>query len=230
MRGWALAPEFTLQPLPSSRLVAAPGPDSAGPTCRCGRDCPHTPPPPRPSSWSGPTSSHPSLDIHSWAPQFLSPATRAGVPPPQDSAPELSLPGKRPGSWVPGLGSGSCCVSAGTLPNQAQTPWPKACVGVGGSPTPSHTCPAAGPGVGFPICAGTWSGFSLHPEAGCRAHGPRPATSPRPDCGLPARAPARREKPAGRGRAGSILTGPAAVVGWGGGGPLPPSLASPSLL
>lgn len=35
--GVGLGPQSS-QPLPSSRLVAAPGPDSAGSTCGCGRD------------------------------------------------------------------------------------------------------------------------------------------------------------------------------------------------
>lgn len=136
-------------------------------------------------------------------------------------------------AWILGSrpGSGSCCVSAGTLPNQAQTPWPKACVGVGGSPTPSHTCPAAGPGVGFPICAGTWSGFSLHPEAGCRAHGPRPATSPRPDCRPACQGSCQTGKTCGKGPGWKHphWAWGSGGVGWQGPPPAQPSISLPTL-
>lgn len=109
-----------------------------------------------------------------WEPQFFGPAAKAGDPYPA----RLRAPSRAPWRTAQVLGSGpgggSCCVSVGTEPSQAQRACPEACVGVGASLQPATPVPR-GPWVGRPIWAGAWSGFSLCPEGRGRANGPGPA-------------------------------------------------------
>ena len=162
-------------------------------------------------------------------------ASSSALPPeqvvlPQDSAPELSSPGKWPGSWVPGLGVAAAVSVRGRCQTRLRRPGPRPVWVWEGARRPATPVPPRALGWGFPsvLEPGQASHFTLRQGAGHM--GPGQPRVPAQTAGLPARAPARREKPAGRGQAGSILTGPGAVLGWGGRGPLPPSLASPSLL
>lgn len=176
----------------------------------------------------GEPSSSPGLEEHrslSFQPCHQSRCS----PPLVEHPPQLSArdSGLDPGCWAPGGAQLQCqCGEAARL---SRPPWPEACVGVGGSPQPSHTCPAAGPGVGFPICAGAGSGFSLHPGAGRSASGPWPARSGRPACGLLARAP-RTVGRAGLEHRGACRGG-GLPQGWGGNSCQPgPSGRSPGPL
>lgn len=169
-----------------------------------------TPPPPRLSSWSGPTSSRPSLDIHSWAPQFLSPATRAGVPRPRTELLSCACPDLGFQAW----GVAAAVSVRGHCQTGLRRPGPRPVWVWEGARRPATPVPPRALGWGFPsvLEPGQVSHFTLRQGAGHM--GPGQPRVPAQTAGLPARAPARREKPAGRGQAGSILTGPGALAGW----------------
>lgn len=228
--GVGLGPQSS-QPLPSSRLVAAPGPDSAGPTCGCGHDCPHMPPPPRPSSWSGPTSSRPSLDIHSWAPQFLSPATRAGVPPPRTELLNCACPENGLDLGFQAWGVAAAVSVRGRCQTGLRRPGPRPVWVWEGARRPATPVPPRALGWGFPsvLEPGQVSHFTLRQGAGHMGPG-QPKSPPRLPACLPGLLPDGKNLREGA-RLGASSLGLGhwrGGSGWGG-PPAQPSISLPSL-